>query len=158
MDDASIATLKKNGTYLVPTLFLTEYMQANLEHSGVPEFSKKKMRDVAAAAQQNAKKAFAAGVKVAFGTDAAVYPHGLNAGEFHVYVKLGLTPLAAIQTATINAADLLGWTKNVGTVEEGKWADLIAVDGDPTKDVTTLEHVKFVMKGGTVYRNDYSKP
>jgi imidazolonepropionase-like amidohydrolase len=157
MDDASIATLKKNGTYLVPTLFLTEYMQANLENSGVPEFSKKKMRDVAAAAQQNAKKAFAAGVKVAFGTDAAVYPHGLNAGEFHVYVKLGMTPLAAIQTATINAADLLGWTKTVGTVEVGKWADLIAVDGDPTKDVTILEHVKFVMKGGTVYKNDYMK-
>src|SRR6266850_2344828 len=135
MDDASIATLKRNGTYLVPTLFLTEYMQANLDRSNVPEFSKKKMRDVAA----------------------AVYPHGLNAGEFHVYVKLGMTPLAAIQTATINAADLLGWTKFVGTVEVGKWADLIAVDGDPTKDVTTLEHVKFVMKGGTVYRNDYSK-
>jgi imidazolonepropionase-like amidohydrolase len=157
MDDASIATLKKNGTYLVPTLFLTEYMQANLEHSGVPEFSKKKMRDVAAAAQQNVRKAIAAGVKVAFGTDAAVYPHGLNAGEFHVYVKLGMTPLAAIQTATINAADLLGWAKTAGTVEEGKWADLIAVDGDPTKDVTTLEHVRFVMKGGTVYKNDYMK-
>ena len=157
MDDVSIATLKKNGTYLVPTLFLTEYMQANLEHSGVPEFSRKKMRDVAAAAQQNAKKAFAAGVKVAFGTDAAVYPHGLNAGEFHVYVKLGMTPLAAIQTATINAADLLGWTKSIGTIEVGKWADLIAVDGDPTKDVTVLEHVRFVMKAGTVYRNDYSK-
>jgi imidazolonepropionase-like amidohydrolase len=155
MDDAAIATLKKNGTYLVPTLFLTEYMQANLERSGVPEFSKKKMRDVAAAAQINIRKAFAAGVKVAFGTDAAVYPHGLNAGEFHVYVKLGMTPLAAIQTATINAADLLGWTKSVGTIEEGKWADLIAVDGDPTKDVTALEHVKFVMKGGTVYKNDY---
>jgi imidazolonepropionase-like amidohydrolase len=157
MDDASIAALKKNGTYLVPTLFLTEYMQANLEHSNVPEFSKQKMRDVAAAAQINVKKAISAGVKVAFGTDAAVYPHGLNAGEFHVYVKLGMTPLAAIQTATINAANLLGWTKSVGTVEVGKWADLIAVDGDPTKDVTTLEHVKFVMKGGTVYRDDYSK-
>jgi len=157
MDDASIATLKKNGTYLVPTLFLTEYMQANLEHSGVPEFSKQKMRDVAAAAQINAKKAISAGVKVAFGTDAAVYPHGLNAGEFHVYVKLGMTPLAAIQTATINAADLLGWTKQVGTLEPGKWADLIAVDGDPTKDVSILEHVKFVMKGGTVYKNDYMK-
>jgi imidazolonepropionase-like amidohydrolase len=157
MDDASIATLKKNGTYLVPTLFLTEYMQANLDRSNVPEFSKQKMRDVAAAAQINVKKAISAGVKVAFGTDAAVYPHGLNAGEFHVYVKLGMTPLAAIQTATINAADLLGWTKTVGTVEVGKWADLIAVDGDPTKDVTTLEHVKFVMKGGTVYRDDYSK-
>ncbi len=157
MDDAAIATLKKNGTYLVPTLFLTEYMQSNLDRSNVPEFSKQKMRDVAAAAQINAKKAISAGVKVAFGTDAAVYPHGLNAGEFHVYVKLGMTPLAAIQTATINAADLLGWTKTVGTVEVGKWADLIAVDGDPTKDVTTLEHVKFVMKGGTVYKNDYMK-
>src|SRR6266700_250989 len=139
MDDAAIATLKKNGTYLVPTLFLTEYMQQHMEHSDIPEYSKQKMRDVSAAAQQNAKKAFAAGVKVAFGTDAAVYPHGLNAGEFHVYVKLGMTPLAAIQTATINAADLL------------------AVDGDPTKDVTILEHVKFVMKGGTVYKNDYMK-
>jgi imidazolonepropionase-like amidohydrolase len=68
-----------------------------------------------------------------------------------------MTPLAAIQTATINAADLLGWSKQVGTLEPGKWADLIAVDGDPTKDVTTLEHVKFVMKGGAVYRNEYLK-
>jgi imidazolonepropionase-like amidohydrolase len=157
MDDAAIATLKKNGTYLVPTLFLTEYMQANLERSNVPEFSRQKMRDVATAAQINVKKAISAGVKVALGTDAAVYPHGLNAGEFHVYVKLGMTPLAAIQTATINAADLLGWTKSVGTIDVGKWADLIAVDGDPTKDVTTLEHVKFVMKGGTIYKDDYSK-
>ena len=157
MDDAAIATLKKNGTYLVPTLFLTEYMQQNLERSDVPEFSKQKMRMVAAAAQQNAKKAFAAGVKVAFGTDAAVYPHGLNAGEFHVYVKLGMAPLAAIQTATINAADLLGWKDRVGTLEPGRWADIVAVDGDPTKDVTILEHVKFVMKGGTVYKNDYMK-
>ncbi len=157
MDDAAIATLKKNGTYLVPTLFLTEYMQQNLERSDVPEFSKQKMRMVAAAAQQNAKKAFAAGVKVAFGTDAAVYPHGLNAGEFHVYVKFGMPPLVAIQTATINASDLLGWTKQAGTLEPGKFADMIAVDGDPTKDVTTLEHVKFVMKGGAVYKNDYAK-
>jgi len=108
-------------------------------------------------AQKNISHAFKEGVKVAFGTDAAVYPHGLNAGEFHVYVKLGMTPLAAIQTATTNAADLLGWTKTIGTVEVGKWADLIAVDGDPTKDVTILEHVKFVMKGGTVYKNDYMK-
>ncbi len=157
MDDAAIATLKKNGTYLVPTLFLTEYMQQHMEHSDIPEYSKQKMRDVAAAAQQNAKKAFAAGVKVAFGTDAAVYPHGLNAGEFHVYVKLGMTPLAAIQTATINAADLLGWKGRVGTLEPGRWGDIVAVDGDPTKDVTILEHVKFVMKGGTVYKNDYMK-
>jgi imidazolonepropionase-like amidohydrolase len=157
MDEAAIAALKKNGTYLVPTLFLTEYMQQNIERSDVPEFSKQKMRWIASAAQENVKKAFAAGVKVAYGTDAAVFPHGLNAGEFHVYVKLGMTPLAAIQTATINAADLLGWTKQVGTLEPGKWADLIAVGGDPTKDITALEHVKFVMKGGTVYKNEYAR-
>jgi len=157
MDDAAIATMKKNGTYLVPTLFLTEYMQQHLKDSGVPEFSKQKMREVAAAAPVNVKKAFAAGVKVAFGTDAAVYPHGLNAGEFHVYVGLGMTPLAAIQTATLNASDLLGPKFQVGTLDSGKFADIIAVDGDPTKDVTTLEHVKFVMKGGAVYKNDYSK-
>lgn len=157
MDDAAVAALKKNGTYLVPTLFLGEYMLEHLDKSDVPEFSKQKMRDVAAAMQKNVKKAFDAGVKVAFGTDAAVYPHGLNAGEFHVYVKLGMTPLAAIQTATLNASDLLGQKYLVGTLEPGKWADMIAVDGDPTKDVTLLEHVKFVMKGGTIYRNDYAK-
>src|SRR5947209_15833995 len=157
MDDAAIATLKKNGTYLVPTLFLTEYMQQHMEHSDIPEYSKQKMRDVAAAMQKNVKKAFDAGVKVAFGTDAAVYPHGLNAGEFHVYVKLGMTPLAAIQTATINASDLLGPKFAVGSLEPGKFADVIAVDGDPTKDATILEHVKFVMKSGSVYKNDYSR-
>ena len=157
MDDAAIATLKKNGTYLVPTLFLGEYMEKNMERSDVPEYSKQKMRDVIAAMRKNTGKAFAAGVKVAFGTDAAVYPHGLNAGEFHVYVSLGMTPLAAIQTATINASDLLGPKYLVGALEPGKWADIVAVDGYPTKDVTILEHVKFVMKAGAVYKNDYAK-
>jgi imidazolonepropionase-like amidohydrolase len=157
MDDAAIATLKKNGTYLVPTLFLGEYMEKNMDRSDIPEYSKQKMRDVIAAMRKNVGKAFAAGVKVAFGTDAAVYPHGLNAGEFHVYVSLGMTPLAAIQTATINASDLLGPKFLVGSLEPGKFGDVIAVDGDPTKDITILEHVKFVMKGGTVYKNDYSK-
>jgi imidazolonepropionase-like amidohydrolase len=157
MDDAAIATLKKNGTYLVPTLFLGEYMEKNMDRSDIPEYSKQKMRDVTAAMRKNIGKAFAAGVKVAFGTDAAVYPHGLNAGEFHVYVQLGMTPLASIQTATINASDLLGSKFPVGSLEPGKFADVIAVDGDPTKDVTILEHVKFVMKGGSVYKNDYAR-
>ena len=157
MDDAAIATLKKNGTYLVPTLFLGEYMEKNMDRSDVPEYSKQKMRDVIAAMRKNTGKAFAAGVKVAFGTDAAVYPHGLNAGEFHVYVQLGMRPLAAIQTATINASDLLGPKYLVGSLEPGKWADIVAVDGDPTKDVTILEHVKFVMKSGAVYKNEYTK-
>jgi imidazolonepropionase-like amidohydrolase len=157
MDDAAIATLKKNGTYLVPTLFLGEYMEKNMDRSDIPEYSKQKMRDVIAAMRKNTGKAFAAGVKVAFGTDAAVYPHGLNAGEFHVYVSLGMTPLAAIQTATINASDLLGPKYLVGSLDTGRWADVIAVDGDPTKDVTILGHVKFVMKGGAVYKNEYAK-
>ncbi len=157
MDDAAVATLKKNGTYLVPTLFVGEYMDAHLARSDVPEYSRQKMRDVSAAMKRSVGKAFAAGVKVAFGTDAAVYPHGLNAGEFHVYVELGMAPLAAIQTATINAADLLGWTDRVGSLEPGKWADMIAVDGDPTRDVGVLEHVKFVMKGGVVYKDEYGR-
>jgi imidazolonepropionase-like amidohydrolase len=108
-------------------------------------------------ARKNIARAFASGVKVAFGTDAAVYPHGLNAHEFAVMVKLGLTPLQAIQAATINAADLLGWSGKIGTLDAGAWADIVAVDGDPLKDVTALEHVKFVMKGGEVVKNDYAK-
>jgi len=99
----------------------------------------------------------AAGVKIAFGTDAAVYPHGLNAHEFAVYVKMGMTPLAAIQSATVNAADLLGWSDRVGTLEPGHYADLIAVDGDPLQDITTLQRVKFVMKGGAVVKDEYHR-
>jgi imidazolonepropionase-like amidohydrolase len=157
MDDNSIATLKKNGTYIVPTLYLMDWNRENLSKRNAPDFVVRKMQSVSAVGQNNLKKAFTAGVKVAFGTDAAVYPHGLNAHEFAVYVRLGMTPLQAIQTATINASDLLGWSAKVGTLEPGKWADLIAVDGDPLKDVTTLEQVKFVMKGGEVIKNHYAK-
>jgi imidazolonepropionase-like amidohydrolase len=117
-----------------------------------------KAKDVMPAARENVAHAFVSGVKVAFGTDAAVYPHGLNAHEFAVMVKLGLTPLQAIQAATVNAADLLGWSDKTGILAAGKWADIVAVDGDPLQDVTTLEHVKFVMKGGEVVKNEYSKP
>ena len=97
-------------------------------------------------------------MKVALGTDAAVYPHGLNAHEIDVYVnQYGMTPLAGIQTATVNAADLMGWTDKVGTLEAGKWADLIAVEGDPLKDVKVLQHVRFVMKAGVVYKDETKK-
>jgi imidazolonepropionase-like amidohydrolase len=116
-----------------------------------------KAKAVMPVARKNVAHAFASGVKVAFGTDAAVYPHGMNAHEFAVMVKLGLTPLQSIQAATINAADLLGWSDKVGTLDAGKWADLIAVDGDPLQDVTTLEKVRFVMKGGEVVKNEYGK-
>jgi len=157
IDDAAIAELKKNGTYLVPTLYLGDWFMENAEKNRVPDFLLVKAKAVMPAARKNVAHAFASGVKVAFGTDAAVYPHGLNAHEFGVMVKLGLTPLQAIQAATVNDADLLGWSEKVGTIEAGKWADIIAVDGDPLKDVTTLEHVKLVMKGGEVVKNEYGK-
>ncbi|MBZ5721795.1 MAG: amidohydrolase family protein [Acidobacteriia bacterium] len=157
MNDASIATLKKNGTYLVPTLYLMDWHRENAAKNNLPDYIRKKMEMVMAQGQDSARKAFQAGVKIGFGTDAAVYPHGLNAHEFAVYVRLGMTPLQAIQTATINDADLLGWSDKVGTIEPGKWADLIAVDGDPLQDITTLQRVKFVMKGGDVVKNDYGK-
>jgi imidazolonepropionase-like amidohydrolase len=157
IDDAAIAEMKKNGTYLVPTLYLMDWFFENAEKIGTPAELIAKGHEVMPAARKNVARAFAAGVKVGFGTDAAVYPHGLNAHEFAVMVKLGLTPLQAIQAATVNDADLLGWSDKVGTIEAGKWADLVAVDGDPLADVTTLERVKFVMKGGEVIKNLYAK-
>jgi len=156
IDDAAIAEMKKNGTYLVPTLYLADWFMEHAAENHVPDFLLVKAKEVMPAARKNIAHAFAGGVRVAFGTDAAVYPHGLNAHEFAVMVKLGLTPLQAIQAATVNAADLLGWSDKTGVVAGGKWADLIAVDGDPLQDVTTLERVRFVMKGGEVVKNEYS--
>ncbi len=157
IDDAAIAAMKEHGTYLVPTLYLGDWMIENAGLTRLPSPLLAKARDVIPAARKNIAHAFASGVKVALGTDAAVYPHGMNAHEFAVMVKLGLTPLQSIQAGTINAADLLGWSGKVGTLEPGAWADIVAVDGDPLKDVTTLERVKFVMKGGEVVKNDYGK-
>ncbi|HMF91459.1 MAG TPA: amidohydrolase family protein [Candidatus Angelobacter sp.] len=152
IDDAGIAMMKSKGTYLVPTQYLSDWMRENAARIGLPAMYAGKMREVSSISRQNIKKAFAAGVKIAFGTDAAVYPHGLNAREFAVYVQIGMTPLQAIQTATVNAADLLGWSDRIGTLEPGKFADIVAVNGDPTKDVTVLQNPVMVMKGGTVYK------
>src|SRR5581483_11572339 len=154
IDDAAIAVMKKNGTYLVPTLQAGQWLLDNAAQMHKPDWVIAKTKSVMSVAHQNVQHAFASGVKVAFGTDAAVYPHGLNAQEFGLMVKRGLSPIVAIQAATVNAADLLGWSDKVGSLEPGKWADIIAVDGDPTKDVTTLEHVRFVMKGGDVVKKD----
>jgi len=151
LDDAGIKVMKEHGTYLVPTQYLADWMRENAVKIGLPPMYAVKMKDVTAISRQNIKKAFEAGVKIAFGTDAAVYPHGLNAHEFAVYVQIGMTPLQAIQTATVNAADLLGWSK-IGSLETGNYADMIAVAGDPTRDVTLLQNPTFVMKGGTVYK------
>jgi imidazolonepropionase-like amidohydrolase len=157
IDDAGIAVMKEHGTYLVPTLYLGDWIIENAGITHLPPPLLAKAQEVIPAARKNIAHAFAGGVKVAFGTDSAVYPHGLNAREFAVMVKLGLTPLQAIQAATINAADLLGWSGKVGALEPGAWGDLVAVDGDPLQDITTLERVKFVMKGGEAVKNDYGK-
>ena len=151
IDDNAIRIMKEHGTYLVPTQYLADWMRENATRIGLPPMYAEKMKSVTAVARENVSKAMKAGVKIAFGTDAAVYPHGLNAHEFAVYVQMGMTPLAAIQSATVNAADLLG-RPNIGSIEEGKFADIIAVNGDPLKDVSLLEHPVFVMKGGTVYK------
>ena len=150
VDDEGIRLMKENGTYLVPTIYLTEWFMENYERLGLPPQIIAKAKEVMPAMKKNLRHAIQQGVPVAFGTDAAVYPHGLNAREFAVLVRMGLTPLQAIQTATVNASKLVGRADSIGAVEAGKFADLIAVEGDPTKDVTELERIKFVMKGGVV--------
>jgi len=107
--------------------------------------------------RENFAKAVKAGVKIAFGTDAGVYPHGWNGKQFFYMVKFGLTPMQAIQAATVNAADLLGWKEKVGSITVGKWADIIAVTNNPIDNVSVLENVQFVMKGGVVYKNELTK-
>lgn len=152
IDEAGIQAMKAHGTYLVPTSYLYDWYKQN---GHLPALYEQKMKDTTAVARANHKKAIAEGVKVAMGPDAAVYPHGLNARELAVYVDdYGMTPLQALQTATLNAADLMGWTAKVGSLEPGKWADVIAVKGDPLKDIRTLQHVDFVMKGGVIYKDD----
>jgi imidazolonepropionase-like amidohydrolase len=152
INDEDIQLMKQHGTYLVPTIWLGDWLLENYQKLGMTPNMVEKMKTVLPVARQNVAHAFQSGVKVAFGTDAAVYPHGMNAREFAVMVKLGMTPLASIQAATVNAADLLGWSERVGTLEAGRFADLIAVEGDPLGDVRVLESVKFVMKGGEVVK------
>ncbi|HTM16668.1 MAG TPA: amidohydrolase family protein [Terracidiphilus sp.] len=152
IDAAAIAMMKKHGTYLVPTVYLEDWQ---IENGHLPGFYHQKMVDVSSVAKQNIKHAMQSGVKIALGTDSAVYPHGLNAHELDVYVnQLGMAPLTALQTATINAADLLGLSAKTGALEPGKWADIIAVEKNPLDDVRVLQDVKFVMKAGVIYKQN----
>ena len=157
MTDEDLQLMKSHETHLVPTVNLEDWVLQNLPTLGWTPNMMEKARTVIPIANKNVSHAFKSGVKVALGTDAGVYPHGLNGHEFGKMVQMGLTSLQAIQAGTVNAADLVGWAGKVGTIEAGKWADIVALDGDPLQDVTTLEHVKFVMKGGEVVKNEYSK-
>jgi imidazolonepropionase-like amidohydrolase len=154
IDDEGIRLMKQHGTYLVADIYNDDYILAEYTRLAYPAKTIEKERLVGRAQRENFQKAAKAGVKMAFGTDAGVYPHGLNGKQFAHMVKWGLAPMEAIRAATVSAADLLGWPDRVGSVAPGFFADIIAVDGDPLKDVTELEKVKFVMKGGVVYKRE----
>lgn len=152
IDDEGIALAKEHGTYLVMDIYNDDYIMAEYKRLGYPENILAKERLIGRAQRENFRKAWKAGVKMAFGTDAGVYPHGWNGKQFAKMVEWGMTPMEAIRAATVNAADLLGWSDRVGSLQAGHFADLIAVKGDPLKDISELERVQFVMKGGKVYR------
>jgi imidazolonepropionase-like amidohydrolase len=157
IDDEGIRTMKEHGTYLVADIYNDEFIIGQGKKFGFTDEMLEKERMVGEKQREGFRKAAQAGVKIAFGTDAGVYPHGNNAKQFAYMVKYGLTPMQAIQSATVNAADLLGWSDQVGSLEPGRFADLIAVEADPLKDIAVLEHVKFVMKGGEVAKNELQK-
>jgi len=156
IDDEGIALAKQHGTYLVFDIYNDDFILQEGAKAGMLPESIEKEKKIGRLQRENFRHAWQSGAKIAFGTDGGVYPHGDNARQFAKMVEWGMKPIEAIQAATIKAADLLGWADNVGTLETGRYADVIAVAGDPMADVGTLESVKFVMKGGVVARNDFA--
>ena len=155
MDDADMKLMKEHGTWYVPTIIAGKYVEEKAKIPGYyPPQVAAKARQVGPIIQQTAGRAYRAGVKIAFGTDAAVYPHGENAKEFTYMVDAGIPPAYALQAATTHAAELLKKSKDLGSVEAGKYADIIAVHGDPLQDIAIMQKVDFVMKAGTIYRID----
>src|ERR1700730_6691197 len=158
LDDEGIALMKEHHTFLVPTSYPLFWFEEHAPEMHLPPWVMEKSAIIIPAAKKSMAKAFRAGVRVALGTDAGVYPHGQNGGEFWSMVELGLTPTQALQSGTLNAAELMGWTDRIGAVREGTFADLVAVQGDPLSDIRLLQHVQFVMKDGVVYKNEISGP
>jgi imidazolonepropionase-like amidohydrolase len=154
IDDEGIRLAKQKGVYLVPDIYNDDYLTGDALKYGLPAENLEKEKTVGRLQRENFAKAVKAGAKIAFGTDAGVYPHGDNARQFFYMVKYGMTPAQAIRAATSAAADLIGRSQDVGTIQPGKYADIIAVSSDPLQDVRALEKVGFVMKGGTVYKNE----
>jgi imidazolonepropionase-like amidohydrolase len=157
IDDEGIRLAKEHGTFLVFDIYNDDYILQQGAQAGMLPESIEKEKKLGGLQRENFRRAYQAGARMAFGTDGGVYPHGDNARQFALMVKLGMRPLDAIRSATTNAAELLGWSTLAGTLQPGFYADLIAVEGDPLQDISTLERVKFVMKGGQVVRNDWSK-
>ncbi|CAN5873973.1 Xaa-Pro dipeptidase [soil metagenome] len=152
VDDEGIKLAVQKGAYFGMDIYNTDYTQAEGKKNGVLEDNLRKDRDIGEIQRQNYGKALKAGVKMIFSTDAGVYPHGDNAKQFAVMVRYGATPLQAIQSATVTAAQALGKVNDVGQVKVGAYGDVVGVTGDPLKDVTVLEHPTFVMKGGEVVK------
>src|SRR5216684_1118836 len=156
IDDEGIALAKEHGTYLVFDIYNDDYILQEGAKVGMLPESIEKEKKIGRLQRENFRHAYQSGAKMAFGTDSGVYPHGDNAKQFGKMVEWGMKPLDAIQAATVNAADLLGWSAKVGALEPDHFADVIAVSGDPLSDVHVLESVKFVMKNGAIVRNDFS--
>lgn len=154
IDDEGIALAKEHGAYLVFDIYDDDYILQEGAKAGMLPESIEKEKRLGKLQRQNFEHAFLAGAKMAFGTDGGVYPHGDNAKQFPIMVEFGMKPIDAIRAATLNAADLMGWSQKAGAVEAGRWADVIAVDGDPLADIHNIQHVRFVLKGGDVYRDD----
>ena len=154
LDEEAIRLFRETGAWHVPTMMAFEWVVKGAEEGELTPHSAQKALEIAPHFRESIRRSVEGGVKIAFGTDAGVFPHGGNAGEFRLLVDAGMEPRRAILAATGNAAELLGASDDLGTLEAGKLADLVAVDGDPLEDVTVLEDVDFVMKGGVVYKRD----
>lgn len=154
LDDEIMAEMTRRGTYLVPTMMAFDYVYQAAEAGTLAPWSAIKAEEITPIARESHARAIRAGVPIAFGTDAGVFPHGENADEFRLLVAAGMSPARALLSATREAANLLGQLEELGTLEVGKFADLIAVRGDPLQDVGVLEDVGFVMKDGVIYKED----
>ncbi len=153
VDDEGVQLMKARGTWLVPTIYCNDFVLSEYGKLGYPQKILDKAKLVDKQRIETFRKAVAAGVKIAFGTDAGVYPHGQNGREFKYMVQRGMTSMQAIQAATSGAAEMVGWGTKVGQLTPGYFADLIAVPGDPVADISVLENVPFVVKGGVLYKN-----
>lgn len=154
LDDEGIKLAKENGTYLVMDVYNGDYIDKVGRDEKWPEDYLRKNTETTEVQREGFRKAVKAGVKIAYGTDAGIFPHGKNARQFAYMVKYGMTPMQAIQSATLVAADLLNWQQDVGAVSAGRFADMIAVDGDPIADISILEKTPVVMKGGAIVPSD----